>query len=152
MTSMLKFHSYENVLVVCDNKDYVSMWDYERGERRLSFKNGNPTGSRMTSAFWINESSSSLLFVGCDDGSARIWHGIVQNNGQISTQAPILASSFFAIPGMEAGQRGRSGLICEWQQTTGTLISGMLIYFFNFKMPCRSLHKFCFHILLKLVY
>lgn len=78
----------------------------------------------MTSAFWMNESSTSLFFVGCDDGSARIWNGIVQNNGQISSQAPTLASSFFAIPNMEAGQRSKSGLICEWQQTTGTLISG----------------------------
>lgn len=77
----------------------------------------------MTSTFWINESSTSLLFVGCDDGSARIWSGVVQNNGQISDQAPTLASSFFAIPHMEAGQRSKSGLICEWQQTTGTLIS-----------------------------
>ncbi|OEU07733.1 WD40 repeat-like protein [Fragilariopsis cylindrus CCMP1102] len=124
MTSMLKFHSYENALVVCDNEDFVSIWDYENGVRKSSFKNGNPTGSRMTTAFWINESSTSLLFVGCDDGSARIWNGIVENNGQISGQAPTLASSFFAIPDMEPGQRSSSGLICEWQQTTGTLISG----------------------------
>lgn len=124
MISMLKFHSYENALAVFDNKDYISIWDYENGAEKSSFKNGNPTGSRMTSAFWINESSTSLLFVGSDDGSARIWNGIVQNNGQISSQAPTLSSSFFAIPNMKAGQRGKSGLICEWQQTTGTLISG----------------------------
>eukprot|EP00536_Pseudo-nitzschia_multiseries_P015356 jgi/Psemu1/246784/estExt_Genewise1.C_8680002 len=124
MTSMLKFHSYENALVVCDNQDYVSVWDYEEGTQKASFKNGNPAGSRMTSTFWINESSSSLLFVGCDDGSARIWRGAVQNNGQISSSAPTLESSFFAIPNMEAGQRSKSGLICEWQQTTGTLIAG----------------------------
>mmetsp|Transcript_3984 Transcript_3984/g.8570 ORF Transcript_3984/g.8570 Transcript_3984/m.8570 type:complete len:884 (-) Transcript_3984:463-3114(-) len=124
MTSMLKFHSYENALAVCDNQDYVSIWDYEKGTQKSSFKNGNPAGSRMTSAFWINESSSSLLFVGCDDGSARIWRGLVQNNGPISSQAPTLESSFFAIPDMEAGQRSKSGLICEWQQATGTLVSG----------------------------
>jgi len=124
MTSMLKFHSYENVLAVFDNQDYISIWDYENGSRKTSFKNGNPTGSRMTSAFWINESSTSLLFVGSDDGSARIWDGIVQSNGQISNQAPTLSSSFFAVPNMKAGQRSKSGLICEWQQTTGTLISG----------------------------
>jgi len=124
MTRMLKFHTYENALAVFDNQDYISIWDYESGARKSSFKNGNPTGSRMTSAFWINESSSSLLFVGCDDGSARIWDGIVQQNGRVSTQAPTLSSAFFAIPNMEAGRRGKSGLICEWQQTTGTLISG----------------------------
>ena len=78
----------------------------------------------MTSAFWLNESSTSLLFVGCDDGSARIWNGLVHDDGQVSTESPTLASSFFAIPGMEAGKRSRSGMICEWQQTTGTLIAG----------------------------
>jgi regulator-associated protein of mTOR len=124
MTSMLKFHTYENALVCCDNEDHISVWDYERGIQRSSFKNGNPDGSRMTSALWINESSSSLFFVGCDDGSARVWKAIVQNNGDIPRQAPSLASAFFAVPDMEAGQRGRSGLICEWQQQTGTLIAG----------------------------
>ena len=124
MTSMLKFHSYENALAVFDGQDFVSIWDYEHGTRKTSFKNGNPTGSRMTSAFWINESSTSLLFVGSDDGSARIWNGIVESNGQVSSQTPSLSSSFFAIPNMKAGQRSGSGLICEWQQTTGTLISG----------------------------
>jgi len=124
MTSMLKFHSYENALVVCDNEDHISVWDYEKGNRRASFTNGNPDGSRMTTSLWINESSSSLFFVGCDDGSARIWKGMVQDNGEIAKQPPSLASSFFAAPDMVAGQTGRSGLICEWQQMTGTLIAG----------------------------
>mmetsp|Transcript_11780 Transcript_11780/g.18886 ORF Transcript_11780/g.18886 Transcript_11780/m.18886 type:complete len:467 (+) Transcript_11780:109-1509(+) len=126
MTSMLKFHSYENALVVCDNEDHISVWDYEKGNRRASFTNGNPDGSRMTTSLWINESSSSLFFVGCDDGSARIWKGMVQDNGEIAKQPPSLASSFFAAPDMVAGQTGRSGLICEWQQMTGTLIAGGL--------------------------
>jgi regulator-associated protein of mTOR len=123
MTSMLKFHSYEDVLMVCDNQDGLSIWDYEKGNRNLSFKNGNPKGSRMTNAFWINESSTSLFFVGCDDGSARIWNGIVESNGEVSSQSPSLSSAFFAVPDMEAGQRG-SGLICEWQQFSGSLFAG----------------------------
>ncbi|KAG7373952.1 Raptor N-terminal caspase like domain containing protein [Nitzschia inconspicua] len=124
MTSMLKFHSYENALVSCDNEDSVNIWNYEKGERSSVFKNGNPEGSRMTSAFWINEESSSLFFVGCDDGSARVWKGILESNGQVATDSPSLVAAFFAIPGMEPGIRGKSGLICEWQQTMGTLIAG----------------------------
>lgn len=112
MTSMLKFHSYEDVLMICD-QDSISFWDYENGVRSLSYKNGNPQGSRMTTAFWINESSRSLCFVGCDDGSARIWDGTLETNGQVSTHSPTLSSAFSAVPDMEAGQRG-SGLICEW--------------------------------------
>lgn len=124
ITSMLKFHTFENALVVCDNADNVSVWDYEGGQRRSSFKNGNPSGSRMTSALWMNESSSSLFLIGCDDGSARIWNGTIRENGEIARQSPTLASTFFAAPDMEAGQRGKSGLICEWQQQSGTLVCG----------------------------
>ena len=123
MTSMLKFHSYENALMVCDDEDGISIWDYEKGNRSSVFRNGNPKGSKMTTSFWINETSSSLFFVGCDDGSARIWDGIVASNGQISPRSPTLAASFFAVPDMTAGQRG-SGLICEWQQFSGKLIAG----------------------------
>jgi len=123
MTSMLKFHSFEDVLMVCDNEDAISIWDYEKGIRNLSYRNGNPKGSRMTTAFWINEASKSLFFVGSDDGSARLWNGIVESNGEISKRSPTLATAFFASPDMEAGQRG-SGLICEWQQFSGSLIAG----------------------------
>ena len=124
MTSMLKFHAYEDVLMVCDNQGGISVWDYEKGNRCSVYQNCNPKGSRMTTAFWINESSSSLFFVGCDDGSARIWDGIVESNGEISREPPTLASAFFADPDITAGQRGGSGLICEWQQFSGTLIAG----------------------------
>ena len=123
MTSMLKFHACEDILSVCDNEDGISIWDYEKGIRHSSFKNGNPKKSRMTTAFWINESSTSLFFVGCDDGSARLWNGIVESNGQISEASPKLAAAFFAVPNMDYGLRG-SGLICEWQQQSGTLIAG----------------------------
>jgi regulator-associated protein of mTOR len=123
MTSMLKFHAFEDILSVCDNEDGISIWDYEKGTRSLSFRNGNPKKSRMTTAFWINESSTSMFFVGCDDGSARVWNGIVESNGQVSNESPSLAAAFFAVPDMDAGQRG-SGLICEWQQQSGTLIAG----------------------------
>ncbi|KAL3919209.1 MAG: hypothetical protein SGILL_003870 [Bacillariaceae sp.] len=124
MTSMLKFHSFENALVSCDNRNTISVWDYERGERRSFFRNGNPDGSRMTSTFWINETTTSLFFVGCDDGSARVWSRFMEGNGQVSKESPLLSSAFFAVPNMAPGAKGQSGLVCEWQQATGTLIAG----------------------------
>jgi len=124
MISMVRFHTYENALIACDDEKTVSVWDYEKGDRKSTFSNKNPAGSRMTTSFWINESSSSHLFVGCDDGSARIWKGVVAGNGDISERSPDLLSAFFAVPDVQTGQQGRSGLICEWQQKTGTLIAG----------------------------
>eukprot|EP00980_Cylindrotheca_fusiformis_P012282 scaffold3001_cov122-Cylindrotheca_fusiformis.AAC.7 len=117
MTSMVKFHSYEDVLMICDT-DSMSFWDYETGVRSISYKNGNPEKSRITTAFWMNEPARSLCFVGCDDGSARIWGGALENNGQVSSKAPTLSSSFTAASDMQAGQRG-SG-----QQHSSTVIAG----------------------------
>ncbi|KAL3936528.1 MAG: hypothetical protein SGBAC_008171 [Bacillariaceae sp.] len=124
MTSMLKFHSYEDVLMVCDDQDSVSFWDYEKGNRALCFKNGNPKNTRMTAAFWINESSRSLFFVGCDDGSARIWDGTLERNGYVASEGPSLLSTFDAAPDIGEGGPGGSGLFCEWQQHSNKLIAG----------------------------
>lgn len=123
MTSLLNFHSYEDVLMVCDDQDGISVWDYEKGSRLLSYKNGNPQGSRMTSSFWINEQTKSLFLVGADDGSVRVWNGLVDERGSTSFTCPMLSAAFFAVPDMQAGQRG-SGLICEWQQYSESLIAG----------------------------
>jgi len=77
----------------------------------------------MTAAFWINESSRSLFFVGCDDGSARIWDGTLERNGYIATNGPSLLSSFDAAPDIGENPE-RSGLFCEWQQHSNKLIAG----------------------------
>ena len=124
MTSMLKFHAFEDILVACGAEDGVSVWNTETGIRSMSFVNGNPKGSRMTSCMWLNEASTSLFLVGSDDGSARIWDGFLQNNGEPSQTSPNLVSAFFAAPDIVAGERGKSGLVCEWQQYSGKLIAG----------------------------
>jgi regulator-associated protein of mTOR len=124
MTSMLKFHSFEDILVACGAEDGVSVWDTEKGTRSVSFINGNPKGSRMTTAMWLNEASTSLFLVGCDDGSARIYDGFLEKNGEPSRGPPNLVSAFFAAPDIVAGGRGKSGLVCEWQQYSGKLIAG----------------------------
>ena len=122
MTSMLEFHPFEDVLMACGATESVSLWGTENGESLISFDNGNPKGSRMTTCSWINEESSSLFLIGCDDGSVRIWGEILETYGEPSRQQPSLVSAFYACP-MEAGQRG-SGLICEWQPSSATLLAG----------------------------
>lgn len=124
MTTMLKFHAYEDILVACGSEDGVSVWDTEKGVRSVSFINGNPKGSRMTTAMWLNEASTSLFLVGCDDGSVRIWDGFVEKNGEPSRGPPNLVSAFSAAPDIVSGERGKSGLVCEWQQYSGKLIAG----------------------------
>lgn len=123
MTSMLLFHPYEPALVATDGCDYISLWDIATSQRVCMFKNGNPKGSRMTSVSWINDSSTSLLLTGSDDGIVRVWDGLIESNGEMICDQPDLSSAFFAAPDLVAGERG-SGLVTEWQQFSGSLIAG----------------------------
>ncbi len=72
-TSLLRFHPYEPALIVCGTSDNVSVWNAETSERMVSFSNSNPKNTRMTSALWINEESSSLLLTGSNAGTVRIY-------------------------------------------------------------------------------
>lgn len=122
MTTMLRFHPFEDVLVSCGGTGSVVVWDTEIGSNLTSFDNGNPTGSRMTTSGWMNEESSSLFYIGCDDGTVRLWGDLIPSIGKPPSHGPSLVSAFHALP-MKAGQRG-SGLVCEWQQWSGALLSG----------------------------
>lgn len=123
MTSTLAFHPFEDVIMVCGANDNVSMWSTDTGAKLTAISNGNPSPSRVTYSTWINEESSSLFLVGCDDGSIRIWGDLLEASGGPSHSKPQLVSSFFAAS-MSPGQMGRSGLVCEWQPFNGSLLTG----------------------------
>jgi regulatory associated protein of mTOR len=71
MTSLLSFHPFENILVSTDEHFGITVWDYEQGKRIGSFSNGNVKPFRLTTMGWLNETSSSLLLTGSDDGAVR---------------------------------------------------------------------------------
>jgi WD40 repeat protein len=125
MTSMLNFHSYEDVIMACgveDRASMISMWSTENGTQLTKFANGNPKGSRMTTSTWINEDTQGKFLVGTDDGTVRIWSDLLEANGEACLKQPTLVSAFNAVP-MTAGDRG-SGLVCDWQPFSGTLLAG----------------------------
>jgi regulator-associated protein of mTOR len=134
MTTMLRFHPFDDLLVSCGGTGSVVVWDVENGSRLTSLENGNHEGSRMTTCGWINEESSNLFFVGCDDGTVRIWSDL-QAVDRSSPAIPSSMSAFNALP-MKAGQRG-SGLVCEWQQWNGCLLAGGN----SAKINCWDLHS-----------
>lgn len=123
MTSLLRFHSFESVLVACDGHDGISIWDITCSNMVKYFKNGNAEKSRMTSLSWINETSNTLLLTGCDNGSVRIWDSLFTEDDTVCSNSPLLCSAFRAVPELVTGQRG-SGLITEWQQSRGRLLAG----------------------------
>jgi len=114
-TLTLDFHSYEDVLMSCCEGNHILMWDTNSGEVKARFQNGNPKSTLITTSTWINEESSSLYLVGCDDGTVRLWGDLVSNTGQSD---PTLVSSFLA------NKKARGRLTCEWQQYSGSLLAG----------------------------
>ena len=123
-TSLLRFHPYEPALVVCGSKDNISVWNAETSERMTSFSNENTKGTRMTAAQWVNEASSSLFLTGSNDGSVRIFDGMLEANDEISRERPSLISSFFAAPDIVTDKRYSSGLVLDYQQYSGRLTAG----------------------------
>lgn len=122
-TSILRFHPYEPALVVCGASD-VSCWNATTSEKMSAFINGNnPKNSRITSASWINDATTSLFLTGSSDGSVRIWDGVLEPNDEISREKPTLISSFFAAPNVSS-EKGSTGLILQYQSSGGRLIAG----------------------------
>ncbi|CAH0492228.1 unnamed protein product [Peronospora farinosa] len=122
MTSLLLFHPYETMLLIADEKDQISLYNFEETETKvLSFGNKNPPGSRLTSLNWINEAEESLLTCGSDDGVIKIYHGL--HNPHPHTGTPKLLSAFVAVPDLVPGTRG-SGLVMNWQQNAGMMYAG----------------------------
>ncbi|KAI9922345.1 hypothetical protein PsorP6_002603 [Peronosclerospora sorghi] len=122
MTSLLLFHPYETMLLVADEKDQISLYNFEGTETKvLSFGNKNPPGSRLTSLNWINETEESLLTCGSDDGVIKIYYGLHSPHPPIG--APKLLTAFIAVPDLVPGTRG-SGLVMNWQQKASMMYTG----------------------------
>eukprot|EP00462_Mataza_sp_D1_P001501 CAMPEP_0175093684 /NCGR_PEP_ID=MMETSP0086_2-20121207/3159_1 /TAXON_ID=136419 /ORGANISM="Unknown Unknown, Strain D1" /LENGTH=312 /DNA_ID=CAMNT_0016366693 /DNA_START=48 /DNA_END=982 /DNA_ORIENTATION=- len=76
VTSDIRFHPYENMVLAADSKDTIALWNYKgdvRGKERLNmFRNGNPAGSSISSLCVVNDLHVSLLLSSCDDGVVRL--------------------------------------------------------------------------------
>ena len=94
MTSMLRFHTYNPVLVTCYGCDIISIWYIDHGDNYPEFmrffNNRNPKGSWMTAVAWMNELTSSLLLTWIGDGIIRIWDGILDLYGAVNFYQPQL--------------------------------------------------------------
>ncbi|KAH3664176.1 hypothetical protein OGAPHI_004890 [Ogataea philodendri] len=112
---LLKFAQFENWLITGDEKDNVTVFDWEKETQLSRFCNGNPFGTKITDLKLLNEDDIPLLLTGSSDGVVKIYKNF---------QDP---SSFQMITGWRALTdtllTPRSiGLISEWQQSRGSLL------------------------------
>ena len=109
------FHQFEDHLVVSDDRDGISVWDWKKQARLARFGNGNPVRSRITEIRLINEDDTALLMTGSSDGVVKIYRHY-ENQRDVE-----LVSAFRALTDLEPSTKN-AGLVFDWQQSRGLVL------------------------------
>lgn len=112
----LLFHQFEPHLIAADDRDGITVWDWEAGKRITSFSNANPVQSKITELKLINEDDKALLMTGSSEGIVRIYRDYETADVQMVT-------SWRALSDLLPSNRA-SGLVADWQQGCGHLLVG----------------------------
>lgn len=115
---LIKFMQFEKLLVATDEKDTVSVWDWEQNEIVSKFCNGNPFGTKITDVKFLNEDDLPLVLTGSSDGVIKIYKNF-QNDGE--EKAVEMVAAWRALTDLLLTSKS-SGLISEWQQSRGSLL------------------------------
>ncbi|KAF2146361.1 uncharacterized protein K452DRAFT_243132 [Aplosporella prunicola CBS 121167] len=114
----MTFHQFEDHLVVTDDTDVVTVWDWERSSKLNRFSNGNPYGSKITEVKFINEDDQALLMTGSSDGVIKLYRDYE------NPRKAELATAFRALTDLVPSNR-YAGLVFDWQQGRGhVLVAG----------------------------
>ncbi|KIK81985.1 hypothetical protein PAXRUDRAFT_832495 [Paxillus rubicundulus Ve08.2h10] len=116
----MALHAYDPHLVITNDTDIISVWDWSQRKRVNHFCNGNPKGTSITSLHLINQDVGGIIMTGSADGVVRLY----RNYDPIPDQGPLqMVSSFRGLNEMINVRRG-SGLIMDWKQSGGSLLVG----------------------------
>jgi regulator-associated protein of mTOR len=113
----LTFHQFDDHLAVTDDRDTVTIWDWQRNERLSRFCNANPAGSRINDAKFLNEDDQPLLMVGSSDGVLKVYRNYAGPDVKV-------IAAFRALTELVPSNRN-AGLVFDWQQGQGkALVAG----------------------------
>lgn len=116
--SKMCFHQFEDHLAVADDRDTVSIWDWQSHKRLSRFSNGNPPGSKINEFRYINEDDQALLMTGSSDGVLKVFRNYE------SEKDVEVVTAFRALPELIPSNRN-AGLVFDWQQGQGkALVAG----------------------------
>ena len=92
-----------------------SIWDWKQQARLNRFSNGNPKGSKINEARFINEDDQALLMTGSSDGVIKIFRNY-DSQKQVE-----LVSAFRALTDLIPSTKN-AGLVFDWQQGQGKVL------------------------------
>ena len=95
--------------------NFGSIWNWPQSVRLSRFSNGNPTGSKINEARFINEDDQALLMTGSSDGIIKIFR-----NYESEKQVEVV-SAFRALTDIVPSNKN-AGLVFDWQQGQGKLL------------------------------
>ncbi|KAF9011295.1 hypothetical protein BDQ17DRAFT_1387682 [Cyathus striatus] len=116
----MAFHSYDPHLVVANESDMITVWDWSQRKRLNYFCNGNPKGTTVTSLSIINQDVGGIILTGSADGIVRLY----RNYDPTLEQGPLQMVSAFRGLNEVIQLRQGSGMVMDWKQTAGTLLIG----------------------------
>ncbi|KAE9410212.1 hypothetical protein BT96DRAFT_952907 [Gymnopus androsaceus JB14] len=116
----MAFHSYDQHLVVSNDTDIVTVWDWTHKKRLRSFRNGNPKGTSITSLHIINQNVGGIITTASADGVVRLY----RNYDPLLDPGPVqMVSSFRGLNEIVPLRHG-SGVVMDWKQSSGILLVG----------------------------
>jgi len=116
----MAFHAYDEHLVVANESDMISVWDWSKRKRINYFCNGNPRGTSITSLHIINQDVGGIILTGSSDGIVRLY----RNYDTSLDQGPVQMVSAFRGLNEVIQMRQGSGVVLDWKQSGGTLLVG----------------------------
>ncbi|TID15735.1 hypothetical protein CANINC_004264 [Pichia inconspicua] len=112
---LIQFTQFEKWLATTDEKDNITVFDWNKGFELSKMSNGNPFGTKISDMKFLNEDNVPLLMTGSNDGVVRIYKSFQDiNESQLLT-------SWRALTDIIPTPRS-VGLLTEWQQSRGTLL------------------------------
>ncbi|KZS92589.1 hypothetical protein SISNIDRAFT_486598 [Sistotremastrum niveocremeum HHB9708] len=122
----MAFHAFDPYLVVANDTNVVSVWDWSQKGKRLNvFNNGNPSNASITSLNWINEDVGGLILVASADGVVRLYRNAHKDDAEDRDHSIQLVSAFRALLELQPSNWKRgAGVVTDWSQSSGTLLVG----------------------------
>ncbi|KAF8644262.1 hypothetical protein AX16_008617 [Volvariella volvacea WC 439] len=116
----MRFHAYDPHLIMANESDMISVWDWSQRKRLNYFCNGNAKGTTITAMNIINQDVGGIVVTAAADGIVRLF----RNYDSTLDQGPVQMVSAFRALNEVIQLRQGSGVVMDWKQSAGTLLVG----------------------------